>query len=263
MAFTARAPAQAPDQPPVLAEGRLGRVVVAQQPEEGLEVRPLAVVVAEAEPAEVADAVGAAVRDRCLDELASRPHLCRLRAPGAGWVAGLLDAKRRRASEAGLRHVALTHLGQALEEGVTEVLDRHRQQEPGREGAGVDVEPDPVGGAAQARAAAPAHRAPEVRVGGERGAGRAEGVVEADLLVAVAEPQRRALGLDHAAHERLHCALVEPVGGVLRIGDVHLVRDLEPRHGTVGPERPDHRAHVAQPLGDVAVVAIARVVAHL
>ena len=59
---------------------------------------PCAVVVAQPEPAEVGDVVGAAIVDGGTDERRGRPRLRSLvRAPRAGWVAGLLDPHRRRA----------------------------------------------------------------------------------------------------------------------------------------------------------------------
>jgi hypothetical protein len=79
----------------------------------------------------------------------------------------------------------------------------------------------------------------------------------------VAEPARLVLGRDHALDERLTGALVGAVGRIGREGDVDLVRDLEAHHQRVRPEAAHHLPHVPCPGGDVALLRLAGLVAHL
>jgi hypothetical protein len=79
----------------------------------------------------------------------------------------------------------------------------------------------------------------------------------------VAEPARLVLGRDHALDERLTGALVGAVGRIGREGDVDLVRDVEAHHQRVRPEAAHHLPHVPCPGGDVALLRLAGLVAHL
>ena len=215
-----------------------------------------AVGVAQVEPAVVADAERAAV-------VVHRPHHPRSRSACSSYAAHrqqrrpavLLDLHRRAAGDARRARVA-AHRAHGAHHRVALIAERRQpagRSSPGRR-RGRSSRPRGE------RPAAVAQRSPEAPLG--RGVEPPE-PVEADLQAVQPEPAHLALGGDHAGDERLRRALVGAVRGIRRERDVDLVGDLERDHRADAAEAPDHLAHVVAPGAQVALLARARVIAHL